>query len=148
MNLSEIMRASPCLSSFKITAVPKQVVDPTLRQREKFSDALQLQIEALDCEVTGKKFAYTAMNRVKESGEVVERTMRFKRWWRKDGNRYLVVLRYGARALFKDAIIANSTDEVNKILEGMVDACKAGYLDKSLQAVRRATNASRAKKDG
>ena len=148
MNLSEIMRASAALSVFKITAVPRQIVDPTHRQREKFCDAVQLQIEALDCEVTGKKFTYTAMKRVKESGVVVERTMRFKRWWRKDGNRYLVIFRYGARALFKDAVVANSTDEVTKIFEGMVDACKAGYLDKAFQAVRRATSASRTKKEG
>ena len=130
MELSELLKKSAALAKFQVSAVIKQQHDnPVMHQREKFIEAINTQLEALEAEVAGKPFIKTGKRKDKETGEVGEKQLRFKKWYSKNGSRYVIVLRYGASPLFKEGIIAPTLDDVHKVLDGMIDAAKAGHLD-------------------
>ena len=138
MGLADITKKSGSLCAFQVVSVTKQPGDPISRQRRKFCDGVRLQIAAFSAELSGRPFIHTGLRKTKDSGEVEEKPIRLKKWWRKDGNRYLIVLRYGARTLFNEAIVASSQVEVHRVLEGTIDTCMAGHFDKVLQSVNRA----------
>ena len=142
MNLAEVMKRTGSLSKFQTSKLPKRhTEDPILRRREKFTEAINNQLTALECELNNKPYVHSGKRRIKETGAVVEREMRFRRWWVKDGNRYLIVLRYGVSVLFEDAIIAQSLDEVVSVLDALIDATKSGHLDTQFAAIKRAKSA-------
>ncbi|MEI6558386.1 MAG: hypothetical protein WCO00_08240 [Rhodospirillaceae bacterium] len=137
MGLADIMKKSGVLAAFPVVSVTKQPGDPISRQRRKFCDGVRIQIAALSAELSGRQFVHIGLRKTKDSGEVEEKPIRLKKWWRKEGNRYLVVLRYGARTLFNEAIVAGSQVELHKVLEGIIETCMAGHFDKVLQSVNR-----------
>ena len=84
-----------------------------------------------------RPFVRTGVRKDKDTGQPVERALRFKKWWSKDGNRYVVVLRYGASALFSEAIIAPTIEDVITVFDGVIEAAKAGDLDPQLGSIKR-----------
>ena len=138
MELAVILKKSSALSKFQVGAATKQQnSDPVQHRRSRFIEGVQLQVEALEAELANRPFVRTGVRKDKESGQPVERTLRFKKWWSKDGNRFLVVLRYGASALFSEAIIAPTIEDVITVFDGVIEAAKAGDLDAQLASVKR-----------
>lgn len=140
MSLSDIMKKTTSLARFQVSANAKKERDPILHQREKFTEAVNNQLDALEAEVCGKHYVKTVIRKHKETGEVVNKDIRFKKWYQNDGNRYLIVLRYGSRPLFQDGIIALTLDDVKHVLEGLIEAASAGHFDSEFQRFRRGTS--------
>ena len=138
MELTVILKNSTALSKFQVGAASKQQnSDPVQHRRSRFIEGAQLRVEALEAELANRPFVRTGVRKDKESGQPVERTLRVKKWWSKDGNRFLVVLRYGASALFSEAIIAPTIEDVISVFDGVIEAAKAGELDAQLASVKR-----------
>ncbi|MEI6558085.1 MAG: hypothetical protein WCO00_06730 [Rhodospirillaceae bacterium] len=138
MELAVILKKSTALSKFQVGATPKQQnADPVQHRRGRFIEGVQHQIEALEAELANRPFVRSGVRKDKESGQPVERALKFKKWWSKDGNRYVVVLRYGASALFPEAIIAPTVEDVITVLDGVIEAAKAGDLDAQLATIKR-----------
>ena len=146
-NLSDIIKKNAALSKFTaVAAVNRQAnQDPIIHQREKFAEAVSHQIEALEAELSGKPYIRTGMRKDKETGEKVDKQLRFKKWWQKDGNRFIVQFRYGASPLFDQGLVAATLDDVHKILDGIIEASRAGDLDSQFANFKRG---KREKKDG
>ncbi len=122
MELADLIKKSAPLAKFQVGAFNKvNPADKAAAQRDRFTQAVQLQLDALECEQTNKPFVHKGIRKVQETGEVVEKVLRFRKWWRKDGNRYIVTLRYGASPLFKDSVVAPTLDDVLTILDGIID---------------------------
>ena len=144
MELAVILKKSSALSKFQVGATPKQQnADPVLHRRGRFIEGVQHQIEALESELANRPFVRTGIRKDKETGQPVERALKFKRWWAKDGNRYVVVLRYGASALFPEAIIAPTVEDVITVLDGVIEAAKSGDLDAQLSTIKRGKKAGK-----
>ena len=138
MDLAVILKKSNALSKFQVGAATKQQnADPVQHRRSRFIEGVQLQVEALEAELANRPFVRTGVRKDKDTGQPVERALRFKKWWSKDGNRYVVVLRYGASALFSEAIIAPTIEDVITVFDGVIEAAKAGDLDPQLGSIKR-----------
>ncbi len=137
MELAEILKKSKALARFQVSAVTKKNTDPVLRRRARFVEAVGRQLEALEAELAGKPYLRYGVRKVKETGEVIERPLRFKKWWTRDGDRFVVVLRYGTAPLFKDAIIAPTIEDVISIFDGVIEAARGGDIDGQLVAFKR-----------
>ena len=143
MELAAILKKSSVLSKFQIGAATKQQ-NPIMHRRDRFVTGVHLQIEAIEAELANRPFIRTGVRKDKESGVLIERSLRFKKWWSKDGNRYVVMLRYGASALFAEAIIASSIEDVITVLNGVVEAAKSGDLDAQLSSMNRSKKGQKA----
>ena len=145
-NLSDILKKSATLSMFTaVSAVNKQsAADPIQHKRGKFIEAATHQIEAIEAEMSGKPYIRTGQRKDKETGEKVDKQLRFKKWWLKDGNRFIVQFRYGASALFDQGLVAATIEDVLKIMDGIIEAARAGDLDSQLTNFKRG---KREKKD-
>ncbi len=138
MELAVILKKSTALSKFQVGATPKQQnADPVQHRRGRFIESVQHQIEALEAELANRAYVRTGVRKDKESGQVVERALKFKKWWSKDGNRYVVVLRYGAAALFAEGIIAPTIEDVISVFDGVIEAAKNGDIDAQLSTIKR-----------
>ena len=144
MELAAILKKNGALSKFQVgAAVKHQNVDPVLHRRGRFVEAAQHQLEALEADLANKPFVRFGVRKDKETGQPVERSLKFKRWWTKDGNRYVVVLRYGASALFPEGIIAPTIEDVISVFDGVIEAAKAGDLDAQLSTIKRGKKAGK-----
>ena len=144
MELAVILKKSSALNKFQVGAVTKpQNADPVLHRRGRFVEGVQHQIEALEAELANRPYVRTGVRKDKESGQPVERALKFKKWWSKDGNRFVVVLRYGASALFPEAIIAPTVEDVITVLDGVIEAAKSGDLDSQLGSIKRGKKAGK-----
>ncbi len=132
------------LGKLTFTKEMQALNDRTTHVRSKFVDGANVQLEALKAEVEGKFFKLTKEHREKneETGEVVkrEKEVRFSAWWTKGVKGYSVEPRYGNQRIqlsVMGSIIqtGDKLSDVKAVLELLIEAAKAGELDKALLAV-------------
>jgi hypothetical protein len=127
--------------------------DPVHRRRDRFVASCQLQLDILKSEMEGK--VYSAMRKhyivVKgPDGEPVtplqkklveEPTSKFRKWYFLSGDTYSLLPRYSVRVveIVKDQpaiVCGKKLADVAKVLETLINATKAGELDRVLAAIK------------
>lgn len=132
------------LSKLTFTKEMQALNDRTAHVRSKFVEGVNVQLAALQAEIEGKPFKLTKERREKneETGEVTktEKEVRFSVWWTKGVKGYAVEPRYGSKRIqlsVMGSIIqtGDKLTDVKAVLELLIEAAKAGELDKPLLAV-------------
>ena len=127
------------LDQLKLTnATPRREASPVEHFRRRLVDAIQLQIELANADLSGRPLNRTRRRWVKDKAtgqkELREIPVRLRRWWWKDASGTICVsLRYGAKPLElapgKSAIEVAGLEELPDKLSLVCEAVRAGELD-------------------
>lgn len=119
----------------------KQTVEERLRA--KLIDRLTEQKELSEADLKGEQLTKTRVKFVKDdtTGETtrIEVPKKIRRWWWKDEtDAVMLVIRYGNKlvqiAKDKGTIEVGTLDKLPKVIDTVIEAVKAGELDKALKA--------------
>ncbi|WP_156474459.1 hypothetical protein [Gluconobacter albidus] len=131
------------LSKLTFVATVDTMNDRAPHVRKRFVEGVEVQLQALQAEVENKPFKLMRERREKDeaTGETskFEKAVRFATWWEKGNNAYFVSPRYGSKKIqLSEGGAAIKTgpklDDVKAVLELLIQAAKAGELDKPLLA--------------
>lgn len=132
------------ISSLKLVVEPPKVARSAKDvRRKKMCSKLEEQLQLAQSHKTGDDYSAARRKRVRdpETGEVstVEEARSIKPWWRIEGDKTYVTIRYGARPLpiagGKATIETNGIDGVIAVLEIIKAAAMDGELDSQIEAL-------------
>ncbi len=135
----------PHITKLKLTDKVRTGVEtnPEDLLRSKLITRLLEQKELVEADLKGEQLTKTRFKFVtdSETGETkrVEVQKQLRRWWWQDeGGQVMLTLRYGNRPLAitgdKSTIEIGTLDKLPKIIDTIIEAVKAGELDKPLYA--------------
>lgn len=119
----------------------KQTVEERLRA--KLIDRLAEQKELAEADLKGEQLTKTRIKFVKDdtTGETtrIEVPKQIRRWWWKDEtDAVMLVIRYGNKPVHitkdKSTIEVGTMDKLPQVIDTVIEAVKAGELDKALKA--------------
>ena len=133
------------LTKLKLSDKQRTDVKQTAEQRlrGKLIDRLAEQKELAEADLKGEQLVRTRFKSVKDetTGETkrIEVPKQIRRWWWKDeASGVMLVIRYGNKPLpianDKSTIEIGSLDQLPKVIDTVIEAVKAGELDKPLKA--------------
>jgi hypothetical protein len=132
------------IGSLKLVAeLPKQSRNVIEIRRNKICLKLEEQLQLAMCQKTGVEYTALRKKRIRdpESGDIStkEETRKVKPWWRMDGDKSFVTIRYGAKPLPLSndlhTIETNGIDGVIAVLEIVRESVKQGSLDAQIEAL-------------
>ena len=132
------------IGSLKLVAeLPKQSRNMKEIRRNKICNKLEEQLQLARCLKNGDEYTAVRKKRIRDPGSgdisTKEETRKVKPWWRTDGDKSFVTIRYGAKPLPLSndlhTIETNGIDGVIAVLEIVRESVKQGSLDAQIEAL-------------